>query len=257
MMERIEMKSDILAYVLALDLPEKEPQYERTTPVVEFSDQREAVTVGAQLAEFSENVTPGQRAAVSDCLLLAQLAANKATAMGLDLMAWYRKYIEVLQNIGWTTTSMSFEERRVDDTDADVHQVIIPVLTSMLGPIASAASIVVSVLEGLQQMDKANPWITLFDRASQHASGAKFQLGFVDASAGGDATVQIKLLALAIDAKRSVTQVLFFKFSGQEAKLASADGQFDIGAARLDSIKDAVTQRVAPFLNDNISKIDL
>ncbi|MCY1516467.1 hypothetical protein D9M68_511000 [compost metagenome] len=65
------------------------------------------------------------------------------------------------------------------------------------------------------------------------------------------------MLALAIDAKRSVTQVLFFKFSSQEAKFASADGQFDIGAARLDSIKEAVTQRVAPFLNDNISKIDL
>jgi hypothetical protein len=52
-------------------------------------------------------------------------------------------------------------------------------------------------------MNADSPWITLFDRSSSHASGAKFQLGFVDAD---DAMVTVRLVALAINAERRITQ---------------------------------------------------
>jgi len=116
---------------------------------------------------------------------------------------------------------------------------------------------VVSVLKGLQEMDQDSPWITVFDRASQHASGAKFQFGFVDADPGDASAISIKLLALAIDARRTITQVLFFKFSRDDARLKTAEGQLGIQGARLDGIRDAVAQRVQPFLEDNIRTIDL
>src|SRR5512137_1437370 len=99
-------------FVLSLALPEPAPQLEGVAAApVTFSDEKEAVAVGTQVAEFSDQVTPAQRASVADCLLLAQLAANKATAQQPDLMAWYRKYVEVLQGVGWTVQSMSLEEK--------------------------------------------------------------------------------------------------------------------------------------------------
>ena len=244
-------------YVLAVPLPDAGPQLEGLeAEPVSFGDSQEAVVVGAQVAEFSPQVPAGQRAALTDCLLLAQLAANKATASRPDLLAWYRTYVEVLQGMGWTVQTMSLEERQLGDLDAGVHNAIIPVITAMLGPVGAAASMVVSVLNGLQEMNRDSPWITVFDRASQHSSGAKFQFGFVDV--GPDpSSVSIKLLALAIDARRTITQVLFFKFSRQDAKLRTADGRLGIDGARLESIKDAVAARVQPFLADNISKIEI
>jgi hypothetical protein len=244
------------SYVHSLELPEPPPQLEAAESAIAFDTEPEVVAVGAQLAEFSKQVSPAQRATVADCLLLAQLAANKASVMNADLMAWYGKYLEVLQNIGWVSEQMEFKESVVEDLNADVHKAIIPVLTSMLGPAAAAASMVVGVLKGLQAMDQDNPWITLFDRSSTHVSGAKFQLGFVDADkAGGSVTIQ--LMALAIDAKKRITQVLFFKFSKEKAKLSVAQGTLGIGPERLQGISKAVGEKVAPFLIDNIGKIDL
>ena len=249
--------SDI-AYVQGLDLPDT-PQLEALTEAAEtikFTDGQEAVAVGAQLAEFSTAVPAAQRAVVADCLLLAQLAANKATSMNDDLKAWYDQYLGVLQKLGWLQTSMDFKATEVDDLDAGVHQAILPVLTALLGPAVTAASMVIDVLKGLEEMDKDNPWITLFDRASSHASGAKFQMGFVDADSGG-ATVSVQLVALAIDAKRRITQVLFFRFSSDHAKLSVAKGELSVNADRLQALGPVVAERVAPFIAENVQKIDI
>ncbi len=78
-------------FVQSLDLPFAGPRLESAAEPVTFSDQPEVATVGAQVTEFSAQVAPPQRAAVADCLLLAQLAANKATAGNPDQMAWYQK----------------------------------------------------------------------------------------------------------------------------------------------------------------------
>jgi len=244
-------------FVQSLDLLDAGPQLENAAMPVIFSDQPAVATVGAQVTEFSAQVAPLQRAAVADCLLLAQLAANKATAGNPDQMAWYQKYVQVLQNIGWTAEAMSLQERQLDDTGLDVHKAIIPVLAAVLGPGVAVTSMVISVLKALQEMDTSTPWITVFDRSSQHASGATFQFGYVDATPGPDPAIAIKLLAVAIDANRTITQVLFFKFSNQEAKLRTADCRLGIVGSRLDSIKGAIADRVLPFLADNISKFDL
>jgi len=244
-------------FIQSIELPETKPVLEgapESAPVT-FSAQTEVATVGSQVTQFSANVTPAQRAAVANCLLLAQLAANKASGTNPDLMAWYRKYVEVLQNIGWNTESMTWKDQKVQNTDLSVHQEIIAVLTAALGPAVEMASMVISVLTGLQNMNKSSPWITLFNRASQRASGATFQLGYVDASEGN--SIAVRLLAVAIDAKNTITQVLFFKFSDADATLRTANGQLGIVAANLDGIQEPVSSRVQPFLKDNISKIDL
>ena len=251
------MQQPIL-FVQGLELPEPPPQLESLgAAAVSFGDGQEAVVVGAQVAEFNPQVTAKHKAQVADCLLLGQLAASKATAASPDLMAWYRSYVQVLQGIGWNVQSMDMEEKQMSDVDGDVHESILPVLTAMLGPAAAGASMVVSVLRGLQEMDKNSPWITVFNRASQHASGAKLQIGFVDVDPQDPSAISVKLLALALDAKRSITQVLFFKVSRNDATVKKGEGRLSITAARLDSIRDAVAGKVQPFLVDNISKIDI
>lgn len=246
-------------YVQGLQLPEPPPQLESVdAPApVHFGPDQEAVVVGAQVAEFSQQVIAAHKALIADCLLLAQLAANKANAASPDLIAWYRSYVEVLQGIGWNVQSMEMEQKQVSDMDGGVHQAILPVLTAMLGPAVAGVSMVVSVLRGLQEMDKNNPWITVFNRASQHARGAKLQFGFVDTDPADPSAISVKLLAVALDAKKEITQVLFFKLSKSEATLRKAEGQLGITAARLNSIGAAVVAKVQPFLVDNISKIDV
>lgn len=241
-------------YVMTLDLPVAGPAFEAATPI-EFSDQREAVAVGAQLAEFTPAVPPGVRGAIADSILLAQLAANKVTTQTEDVFRWYDKYIEVLQNIGWQVRDLDFQSQQVSDQDAWVHKEIIPVLALLLGPQAAAASLVIAVLNGLQSMDASSPWITLFDQSSQHARGAKFQVSYVDADAQGHP--EISLLCFGIQAERTITQVLFFKASEQRAEVKKAAAKLAVSMERLNSAQDALAARVQPFIADYVKNLDI
>ena len=241
-------------YVLSLALPEAGPAFETARPF-EFSDQREAVAVGAQLAEFTDAVPVEVRGAIADSILLAQLAANKAAGDAQDIFRWYDKYAEVLQNIGWQIRDVDFQTQTVSDKNAGMHKAIIPVIMAMLGPQAAAASIVLAVLNGLKEMDASTPWITLFDRASQHARGAKFQVSYVDADAHGQP--EISLLSLGIRANRTITQVLFFKFSAEDAELKKAAGKMAVSMQRLNSARDAIADRVQPFIAEYIQNVEI
>lgn len=241
-------------YVLKLDLPRTSPTFGTAQPL-EFSDQREAIAVGAQLAEFTEAVPADVRGPIADSILLAQLAANKAAGEAQDVFRWYDKYIEVLQNIGWQIRDLEFQTQKVSDENAGMHKAVVPVIMAMLGPQVAAASIVIAVLNGLQEMDTSTPWITVFDRASQHAHGAKFQVSYVDADAHGDP--EITLLCFGIEAERTITQVLFFKYSAESAEVKKAVGKMGVSMERLDSAKGAIDARVRPFINDYVKNIDI
>ena len=197
----------------------------------------------------------GRAGAIADSILLAQLAANKAAGEAQDVFRWYDKYVEVLQNIGWQIRDVDFQTQTVTDKNAGMHKAIIPVITAILGPHAAAASIVLSVLNGLREIDTSTPWITLFDRASQHAHGAKFQVSYVDADAHGHP--EITLLSLGIRANRTITQVLFFKFSSEDAELKKASGKMAVSMQRLNSARDAIAERVQPFIADFVKNVEI
>jgi hypothetical protein len=244
----------VRGYVLGLNLPTARSILEAAPPV-QFSEEKEAVAVGAQLAEFAKSVLPELRSAISNSMLLAQLAANKAADQSEDVFAWYHKYIEVLQNIGWEVKDLDFQARSFDGAATTMHKALIPVITTMLGPEVAAASIVISALNALKDTDTAQPWITLFDRTARHASGAKLQISYVNADELGEPT--ITLICVGVVADRTITQVLFFKFSDQSADVKKASGKFSLSSERLMDNRDVISSRVQPFITEYIKKIDI
>lgn len=251
-----DLSASAREYVLELDLPAGTRSAAAAAPqAIPVSDHQEAISLGAQLTEFSERVPTDAKAVIADSILLAQLAANKAASRSADLFAWYDKYIEVLQNLGWQGHDLEFQTQTIADRNASVHKAIIPVLTALLGPQVAVASIVLSVLNGLKEMDESTPWITLFDRSSQHASGAKFQIGYVDADADGHPDVA--LACFGIQAEQTITQVLFFKFTGQRAEVKKAAGRLTISLERLESAREVIANRVRPFIVDYVQNIEI
>lgn len=248
---------DVRKFVLALELPERGPAYETAAVAAPatFSDRRELVAVGAQLTEFSDKLPAELRPLISNSMLLAQLAANKAAGEAATVFDWYGRYCDVLTNIGWATQNDEDRVQQVGNKDLGVHKAIIPVLTAMLGPAVAAASMVVAVLQGLNEMDASSPWITLFDRSSQHAHGAKFQISYVDVDALGEPV--ISLLACAIQAGRTITQVLFFKFSAQKAELRTSTTSLATTSQRLRTDATVIESRVQGFITDYVKNIEI
>lgn len=224
------------------------PSYEANKP--------QAVTIGSQIAEFAAAVPAEMRPHISNSFLLAQLAANKElekTNGGTE--AWYKKYLEVLSNVGWVRESQSFSLREISGTGLQVHKQILPVIAAALGPAAAAAAVVTAVLKGLADMNKDSPWITLFDHESQRASANQFQIAHADA--GPDGRPTMSLFCFELNAKRSITQVLFFKFDQTKASLRHFSAKLSVNEAVFDGVKGVVENRIADYLAGYVTAIDI
>jgi hypothetical protein len=223
-------------------------------PVYEAKEQ--AVAVGSQIAEFSKRVPAPLRPAISNSFLLAQLAANKhLSKTGGNSRDWYAKYNEVLANIGWVVEDSGQSMKEVKGSGLQVHQEILPLVTAALGPAVAAAAIVTATLKGLANMNKDSPWITLFDHQSQRAHANQFQVAYIDAPQSSMPV--ITLAGFELDAKRSVTQVLFFKVSSAEAKLRHYSSKVSMNQGVFDAVQGAVQQKVASFVAGYVAAVDI
>jgi len=241
-------------YIRSVELPAPKRGGPRG-PEPTFGSGQEAVVVASQMAEFTPKVPQASRPVLSHGFLLGQLAADKAAGETPDIFRWYDAYGLVMKKIGWLLQDIEFQDRQLMQTDLNVHKAIIPVVATILGPAAAAASIILAVLNGLEEMDKESPWLTLYQRKSMSAQGGKFQMSYVDAGPGGDVT--LKTAFFGIDAQKKVTQVLFFRFSSQAARLKSASSEMTLGSGLLDDVAGPLQEKVAPFVVENIKNIEI
>lgn len=250
------------SYLESVSLP-RMPTYlesagseEAAAPVDYRSGEEQALAVGSQIAEFAADVPADIRPQIANAFLLAQLAANrKIEGTEGGTKEWYDQYVEVLANIGWLVESDQASERDVSGDTAEVHKEIIPVLTAALGPAVAATTIVVSALKGLADMDKNKPWITLFDRESQRASANQFQISY--AAVDDSKKPRISLVCFELDALRSRTQVLFFKFSSAEAKLRHFGAELSINPSVFEQVQDVVEERIAEYVSSYVADIEI
>ncbi len=213
----------------------------------------QAQVVGSTLFSFAQGVTPETREAISDSALLAQLVANKRFAADKAPTEWYTAYTEVLQDIGWVVQSAGWNDYTAKGSAMEVHQKIIEVLTVALGPSATALAIIKSAIDTLQAMTPDSSWLTIFSRESQKAKIARFQVGLVET--GDAADVFVMMLACLIEAKKSVTQVLFFKFKAEQAAFKANSAKVSINRAALTDLGPAIRTKVRAYQADYLSSI--
>lgn len=240
-------------FVELIDLPDVGPAFEAADEAVVARPVGDLMAVGAQLAEFTGAVDEAARLMVSDAMLLAQLAADKGAAPDEEVFAWYDRFVSILRSIGFSIADKEESEQEIADDNLSLHEAAIPVIAAALGPAVAAASLVVKALEGLKAMNADQPWITLFERNSRHVHGAKFQVSHVEADAAGNP--QITLLCFALSAKRTITQVLFFKFSDEEAQVRQSRHLLTCNRKSLPA--EAIAGRVKPFLAANVAALEL
>jgi hypothetical protein len=249
--------SELVSYIQSLDLPVARSRGpgEPAPPPPAFTGKQQAVTVGSQMAEFSAAVPESIRPAISNGLLLGQLAADKATGQNPDPAAYFGAFNSVMRKIGWQVTESGLNQQTISDQNAQLNKAIIPIVTAVFGPGAAAASIILKVLEGLQSMSDDSPWITVFEQKSNKAKTATFGMSYVDAGAGGGAS--LKTAYFALQASSNLTQVLFFKFASSEATMKSGQCGMNLSSQTIATSGDALQQKVGPFIIDNIKNISI
>lgn len=246
------------AYVKSLDLsgiPRGPVAQDAATEASEIFDtaKTQAQVVGSSLFSFARGVDESVREAISDSVLLAQLVANKRASAHLAPVGWYAKYVEVLQNVGWVMQAGAWSDYTTQGMTSEVHEKIIEVLTVTLGPSAAGMAIVKSALDALAAMKEGGSWFTIFSREAQHAKIARFQVGLVETGANDD--VFVSLLACLIEAKKAITQVLFFKFREEQASFSASNSKVSINRPSLTDLGPVIRAKVRAYQNDYLSSI--
>jgi hypothetical protein len=213
----------------------------------------QAQVVGSGLFSFAKGVTPDTREAISNSALLAQLVANKRASAEQAPTEWYAAYQDVLQNIGWVLQDRGWVDYTAGGTAVEVHQKVIEVLEVALGPSAAALSIIRSAIDVLQAMTPGTSWFTIFNRESQHARIARFQIGLVEAGEAAD--VFVSMLACLIEARASVTQVLVFNFRNEHASFKANSAKASINKEALQGLLPPIRTKVRAYQADYVSSI--
>lgn len=245
-------------YVVDLKLP---PGIRtRGTPVAaepfnfdEVKDQ--AMVVGSDIISFVRGVTPERREDIVNSSLLAQLAAKKKVPDMSNVYEWYEAYFDVLLNIGWVIQDRSFVTYTEESENFKAHEAILSVATSLLGPTAASFTVVKATLDALQSMSENSPWITIFNRESQSANTARFQVTQTEQNEKDEFLVS--MIAFGLEAQAKLTQVLFFKFKSSEATLKHYSGKVTINSHVLSSIREPIKAKIAAFSNDYVKELPI
>jgi hypothetical protein len=246
------------AFVKGVDLagtPRSILPQDAATEAGEVFDQtkNQARVVGSGVFSFAQGVDIMVREAISDSALLAQLVANKRVAFDQNPVAWFDAYSGVLQNVGWTLQDHALNDYSAAGTAAEVNEKIIEVITAILGPAPAALSIITSTVNALKAMKSDSSWISIFSRESQKAKIARFQIGLVEKDEKGD--VFVSLLACLIEAKNTITQVLFFKFRESNASFKAYGSKVSINRASLTDLGPTIRGKVRAYQADYVSSI--
>lgn len=238
---------------LPTPLPRKMALREPIQPIAFEGETRQGAVAGSEAMSFLPGVSAKRREALAYASLLAQLVAKKTVTDTSNTQAWYGAYFDCLSNLGWDLESRSFAEYHQESDDFSAHEAILQVAAALMGTTPAALALMKSTLDALKSMTPDSPWITIFDRDSQHAKAACFQVSV--ARVTPDNQFMVDLIAFALEATTSIEQILFFKSRSNEATLRHFSGKVRIDGNVLDEIREPIKGKVSHFIQDYIRLI--
>jgi len=218
-------------------------------------DKKQSLVVGSNVVSFTIGVEADVRQAIADSSLFAQLAASKTLGSNSDPVEFFDTYFSNLYRLGWIIQEKNTEAHTYAGRDVDVHEAIIGVITTFLSPVAGAAAAVIAVLNGLHQMNKDAPFITLFNQQSQQGSAGRFQFTYVypDPTQG----LMARAMAFSFKANSVLTQVLFFKVQNIDASLHQSTGSLSIDADAMKALRPQLAKKMNDYRSAFIAGVEL
>ena len=205
----------------------------------------QAAVVGSDVIGFVKGITPEQRSDLVNASTLAQLVAKAkvpAPQNLKDVLEWYKSYFNTLSNIGFAVQEQGFAEYTEDASTFEAHEAILEVAKVLLAGAPAALTVVTKTLESLKKMSADSPWITLFNRESRSAKTGRFQVTLAEPDATGG--LLVTMMAFGMEAKATITQVLFFKFKKNEARLQHHSGKVTINSTVLTAVRDDIADKL-------------
>lgn len=191
------------------------------------------------LIDFSA-ASEGVRGGLSLATTFAGQVTNAAMGQGDDEDDWFAAYKSNLMRLGFNVSQSAFTSSRFKKRDIAVHKAIIPFLTIALGG-AAVGPVILALLENLKEIDKDEPWITLFDRESRKFKARELHFGAV---ASDTVESRMRHVAARLSVVDEKTNILFFKITNTSAEFESATTTISINNNLLAVLEQPLLERL-------------
>lgn len=199
-----------------------------------------SINAGSVLS-FAAGLQDQDRADVLFSLQLAQRAASALHDRFTQTQAWYRTYVEVLENLGWTSGQMSFAHYDDDEREFRMDEVSVELLLS----VARRDQLVVldQAMAALGSLAEDDATVKLFDFHASSQSGGNFQLGAVQQDPGGG--LSMALGAYYFRAADSRKRFLFANWGARQVNFWACAQRLTLNAALYEKLRDDVQAKLA------------
>lgn len=149
---------------------------------------------------------------------LAQRGASGAYDRFTETEFWYRKYMEILTNLGWTTEQLTFSRFNQSQGDFQMDQAALAVIAAVA--MQNQLAILQQAISALSRMADADASIKLFDFHASVEEAGNFQIGAVQRMPNG--ALSMALGAFYFRCVDSRKRFLFFKWGGESVNFWTA-----------------------------------
>ncbi|MBB5986600.1 hypothetical protein [Sphingobium lignivorans] len=216
------------------------------------SEQIRAAVNGSSLLSFVDGIEGTEK---QDILFSIQFAARAASGKHdrfLETPAWYRRYIEVLEQVGWAGEQFVFkavgEREGGVRMDSEALSVIAAIATG------NQLTVLTESIKALRAMADDDGMIDLFEFQASSLLGGNFQIGAVEKSTSG--LLSIALGGFYFKSFDNRKKFLFIKWHEKEVNLWTAAQRMVFNPVLYAAAREPIKKRLTDAM-DFIDTIEL
>jgi hypothetical protein len=239
----IRTPADRRAYIDSLGLAASRDM--PATEVVAADEKESANAVDGSTVAFVTGFPLLQKTDLLNSALLAQLAANYAFDRENATDQWYRKYVEVLENLGWVIFGFGFTKVHNVGASFLMDKVALNVIAALAT--GNQLAMAIATLDALRKTGNEKA-LTLFDGAASTGAAGNFQISAATCDADKNTSMTLGGFFFKSTEHRA-------KFLWWEWKSASVNMFYACQTVTLnDQIYSVVRADVVKKLGDNAKK---
>lgn len=205
------------------------------------------------LLSFVVGVSPQER---EDALYSVQLASRSASALFdrfKETEAWYGKYIETLEKLGWTSEQFAFSKYEQAEGELRMDQAALAVIAAIATQ--NQLAVLNQSLDALKALAEEDGAIRLFDFHTTAESSGNFQIGAVQKSEDGVISMALGAFHFTADDQRR--RFLFFSWGERSVQLWTAAQKMTFNAKHYARLRDAVEDKLGDAAELYIGELEI
>lgn len=203
-------------------------------------NKKEGFVDAASLASFVSNLKGQQKDDVLCSTLLAQLVAFKEYEDSSQLSEWYKLYANVMGNIGWVMQDMVFEEYKSSSTRFKIADVVVEILSELVGPSEELVKLVKATIMALKDNEDG---LKLFGSKSTQKKKPIFQLlpCTVDKT---NNQVNVAFIGCYVEVSGDAENYFFFDYTEEDIQLWYSRHVFTLNETVYAQVREEVIKKL-------------